>query len=132
MSKEEKEVRCGHCGRVLDEPTSIQPHERRPCPDCGATSRQYRIHCEGTVTVYSKLQAKARHGETGRPFLELITGHELSRKLGRWVEKIRLIDREKDHYLEKIVDPDTGEIIRHCEEPLSQHQGHGDARKKQG
>lgn len=80
--------------------------------------------------MYSKLQAKARHGETGRPFYELVTGHELFRKLGAWVKKIRIIDRDKDYYLEEIVDPNTDQVIHRCEEPLSQHWGHGDARKK--
>jgi hypothetical protein len=33
--------------------------------------------------------------------------------------------------LEHIVNPNTGEVIHHCEEPLSQHQGHGSAKRRQ-
>lgn len=46
------------------------------------------------------------------------------------VHKQRVIDRDNDHYFEKVTDYETGEVIHHCEEPLSQHQGHGDAKRK--
>jgi hypothetical protein len=42
----------------------------------------------------------------------------------------RIIDREKDLYKEVVKDPDTGEIVHECEEPLSQHIGHGTAKCK--
>jgi hypothetical protein len=48
----------------------------------------------------------------------------------RWVQREMLADRNNDQYREIIVDPLTGEVIHFCEEPLSAHQGHGDARKK--
>ncbi|MBZ5499537.1 MAG: hypothetical protein LAP85_24320 [Acidobacteriia bacterium] len=40
------------------------------------------------------------------------------------------IDRRKDLYQEIVTDPETGAIIHKCEEPLREHEGHGDARKK--
>lgn len=40
-----------------------------------------------------------------------------------------MIDRENDRYFERVVDPETGKVLRICEEPLSQHQGHGTANK---
>lgn len=46
------------------------------------------------------------------------------------VHKQRIIDRDNDHYFEQVTDYETGEVIHHCEEPLSQHQGHGDAKRK--
>ena len=39
-----------------------------------------------------------------------------------------VIDRENDRYVEKGTDYESDEVIRQCEEPLSQHQGHGSAR----
>jgi hypothetical protein len=42
----------------------------------------------------------------------------------------RVIDRDNDYYLERIVDPETGEVIRECEEKLSEHQGRGSAKPK--
>ena len=31
------------------------------------------------------------------------------------------LDRERDTYREVVTDPETGELIHHCEEPLSEH-----------
>jgi hypothetical protein len=45
-------------------------------------------------------------------------------------KKERVIDREEDFYFERITDLETGEVIHHCEEPLSSHQGHGGAKAK--
>ena len=44
----------------------------------------------------------------------------------------RHIDRDNDHYHEKVTDPETGEIIHESDEPLSEHQGHGSAKTKDG
>ena len=42
----------------------------------------------------------------------------------------RCIDKDNNHYKEIVVDPETGEIIHQCEEPLSEHRGHGSDKKK--
>ena len=47
----------------------------------------------------------------------------------QWMKIHRIIDRVKGWYYEHIVDPETGNVVRHCEEPLSKHQGHGSAKK---
>ena len=65
-----------------------------------------------------------------KPFLELQTGDDFYRKTGEWNRREKIEDRENDRYYEHIVNPKTGEIVHHCEEPLSQHRGHGAARKK--
>jgi len=50
--------------------------------------------------------------------------------LDKVVHRARVIDRDNDSYFEKITDYETGEIIHHCEELLSQHQNHGSAKKR--
>ena len=44
------------------------------------------------------------------------------------MERLKVEDRRQDRYKEVVRDPDTSEIIHECEEPLSEHQGHGSAR----
>ena len=56
-------------------------------------------------------------------------GDEWSKGRQKMVRKDRLIDRKNDRYKETIVDPDTNEVIHHCDEPLCQHTGHGSAKK---
>jgi hypothetical protein len=62
--------------------------------------------------------------------VEAKIGDDLHRKSGRWMKLERRIDREENHYYEKITDPDTGKIIHLSDEPLSRHQGHGSAKSK--
>jgi DNA-directed RNA polymerase subunit RPC12/RpoP len=123
-------VKCQACGEILDEPTSTPVDERSPCPNCGSKARHFEVVISGTIEVHEKLGLKARHGATGKPFLESVSGDDLHRKSGKWMTLERVIDRENDRYKEVVTDPVTGEIIHLCEEPLSQHQGHGSDKKK--
>jgi len=65
-----------------------------------------------------------------KPFLELQTGDDFCRKTGEWNRREKIEGWENDRYLEHVFNPKTGEIVHHCEEPPSEHQGHGAARKK--
>jgi hypothetical protein len=59
----------------------------------------------------------------------MTVGYDLHKRTGEWNRLERIIDRVKDWYSEKVVDPDSGRIIHQCEEPLSEHKGHGSAKK---
>ncbi len=78
----------------------------------------------------SKLGMKGSHTDSRKPFIEVVSGGDLHRKSGRWMKLERVIDREKDQYKEKVTNPQTGEIVHRCEELLSEHRGHGSARKR--
>jgi hypothetical protein len=62
---------------------------------------------------------------------ELFTGYEFCHDRQKMVRKVRMFDRDKDEYVERVTDIETGEIIRECVEPLSKHIGHGTEKKKQ-
>ena len=47
------------------------------------------------------------------------------------IQKERLIDRKSDRYKELVKDLETGEVIHETDEPLSQHTGHGSAKRPQ-
>jgi len=90
---------------------------------------QLRPH--GAVTIKQRDPDKAGDPMTGygKPSREHVIGPETSAS-GRLVMKERHIDKQSDSYLERITDMETGEVIHECEEPLSMHRGHGDAKKK--
>lgn len=67
-----------------------------------------------------------------KPFLEQFTGANFFWKEQRWLDRLMRIDRRNNQYQEVVTDPGTGAIIHKCEEPLSEHTGHGDARKEDG
>ncbi len=84
---------------------------------------------------HSSLKAKGRHaGATGKRkwFIETFTGSELSRSLQRFMHKLRIIDRDNNRYAERVVDPQTGEVLRDVDEPLTGHRGHGSAKWARG
>jgi len=122
-------TRCGKCNALLDEPGSTLPDARTPCPHCGSMTRALDRGLKREGEVHTRLSFKAKNG-TGRPFLEGISGASLSRRLKRWMRLERVIDRRRDLYSEVVTDPETGEEIHRCEEPLSQHRGHGNAAKR--
>ncbi|GGC77821.1 hypothetical protein GCM10011382_04710 [Vreelandella lutescens] len=64
------------------------------------------------------------------PRYEFFEGDDLRKSDGKWMQKSRVIDKSKDKYVEKVIDPETGEVVHLCKEPLSKHFGHGSAKFK--
>ncbi len=123
-------VQCAECNRFLDEASSMGSC-REPCPSCGGTRRVFRIHVVETVTVRTGMKAKHVRPGLGRPVWEGESGDIYWWRDGnKYVRLMRDFDRENNWYDEVITDPETGEIIHECHEPLSEHQGHGSANRK--
>lgn len=55
-------------------------------------------------------------------------GWEVRKALGDMVRKLRRIDKDADTYQERVTDRD-GNVIHDCQERLSEHRGHGSAKK---
>ena len=120
-------VTCEECSRTLDEPHDLAPERRSPCP-CGSLERHVYLNVHDEVRAHEAVALKARHGDTGRPFREIKAGDDLHKQTGRWNVLWRLIDHDEDLYEERIIDGETGAVIRDVREPLSQHRGHGSAK----
>jgi hypothetical protein len=71
---------------------------------------------------------KAKRQGEKRPFVENYAIPSFSRSRGNLVHRARIIDRDDDRYFEKVTDYESGEVIHHCDEPLSQHRGRGSAK----
>ena len=123
-------VKCGKCKTELNEAAGLPPNSREPCPNCNSKTRFFEVEMRAELRIYTELRAKARHTAPGKPFLELRTGDSLHMASNIWNKLERVIDRTKDLYKEVITDRKTGKEIRHCEETLSKHTGHGSAKKK--
>lgn len=106
--------------------------ELPPCPACGTNAPlvSLSVHDVARVDVAESTRIVGRHGEVGqvKPYLERRDGADWSHALQRFVRKVRILDRDNDLYVEKVVDPETGEVLRDVEEPLSEHQGRGSAK----
>ena len=121
---------CAECKAPINTSTDT-PENRAACPNCGSTKRSHDISLNlkaGAAQVGIVVKAKGLGQK--KPHVELKQGPSHSHKLGKPVEHVRLIDRRNDRYFEKVTDYESGELIHHDEEPLSEHNGHGTAKMK--
>ena len=125
----EKKVTCNGCDYIGSEDFRNTDHTHT-CPRCGSTNIHLEIMLSAKVRVHERLVVKARHSGQKKPFKEVVSGADLDRKSGKWMEKRRVIDRDNDSYEETVVNPVTGKTIHKCRENLSKHRGHGSAKKK--
>jgi hypothetical protein len=134
MTEENTIVSCGKCGETLDEPASTPVQKRNPCPICSSKSRHIEKVIAVTSTARSGLRGKARTGLPGqpgsKPWLTTMSEPSWSYDRQKWVHREKTEDRRNNWYSEKVTDPDTGEVIHEAGEPLTDHRGHGIARKK--
>lgn len=73
-------VRCGNpnCGRVLDEPSSLAPSEREPCPDCGSLARVFEKTLTARVRVSASIARTKIHEEIERHWRWILVGLALT------------------------------------------------------
>ncbi len=114
---------CFDCHEKDGEEIQLDSKSKK-CPKCGGTKSIIFKVCTENVRLRDKIKVVGKRFGFGR-FLELISGWEKNKITGdtkHGVDKLRLIDKRNDHYKEKVIDLKTGEVIRDCEEPLSQHR----------
>ena len=85
---------------------------------------------EETIILRDGLGVKAKRPGESRPYVEDKAMSSFSHRLGKHVFREQVIDRDNNRYFEKVTDYESGEIIDHNEEPLSEHRGHGTAKVK--
>ncbi|MCA9216800.1 MAG: DUF2934 domain-containing protein [Planctomycetales bacterium] len=120
-------IRCRGCDSVLIEP--LQAEVREPCPECGATNREFILDAANKLFFHELLGMKQKRAGEKKPILETKNGDSLFRKTGEWHKLVRIIDRANDRYYEFITNAD-GEVVRHVDEPLSEHYGRGSAKSQ--
>jgi hypothetical protein len=106
--------------------------ELGPCPKCGADiTVWYPAGQEFRLLVGGIELRSVRRGRTRRHWeAKSQSKHEVYTLDGKtyWIE--RTIDRIAHEYHERIVDPETGQVVREVHEPLTEHHDRGSARKR--
>jgi len=129
---DERTILCVVCGATRSELLSVPADRRSPCPTCGSAQAQLKLTLDARVVARGSLGFKVRAGRPGKvaPHVEGRTGDSFTGSTGRWSKRVTRIDRLKDWYDEIVTDEKTGEVIHECHEPLSDHRGHGAAKRK--
>jgi hypothetical protein len=124
-------IYCDHCAYEIEEVAELPLlGEELPCPQCASRRWFFRWTGENAGYVTIKLTVKRKPDKRRSP-VESTSGDVYSRSLGRLVRINRIIDRRRDLYCERVLDPDTRKVLREVEEPLSQHTGRGSAKRRQ-
>lgn len=92
--------------------------------------RLYSILCEGRLDFHSKRRIRGIRAGVKKWFVEIVKGADWSTRFQRYMQKLRVIDREKDLYKENVFDPQSGRVIHNWKDPLSKHTSHGSAKGK--
>jgi hypothetical protein len=118
---------CSGCGA----PTwDDDPKQRVPCPACGSTARAMGVSVSMNASTAVYLKTRSLHRNGGRKVVrEETVGDDFHRATKKWNLMRRLIDWANDWYEETFRDRDTGEILHHQAHRLSEHRGHGSAKK---
>lgn len=121
-------VKCRDCGTDYYENLCA-------CPVCGSKHKIKSVSCS-PITIGSEAEITGMKAKkpalTGRKknIWDWSNEKTVRSDNGTPVRRFKLVDRENDHYEEIVTDLSTGEIIHECNEPLSEHQGHGSAKNK--
>lgn len=124
-------VECANCGVEIDTGGDTSAH-RVPCYKCGGNKRIHNLSIISKIVLRDGIGVKAKRPGEKKPYVEDKVMPSYSHRFGKHVLHERLIDRDNDHYREVVKDYESGEILHHCEEPLSQHINHGSAKSKSG
>lgn len=116
------QTRCGGCDRPLAEPGDLDPANREPCPDCGATSRKFTRNLSETLDLHDGIRVQQRRpGVSGGPILDARHGDDLHRKSGMWYVVTQVKDRLNDRYVKTVWDPRRQRYTKYQKERLSRH-----------
>ena len=123
----EQRVNCSDCQTEYE--ADVSTPEEKKCPACGSIKKTITLKIEDTIEMHDQLRGKVKKQGKKKPTKEFITGDDYNHSREKFVHKEREIDRENDRYREVVKDKETGEIIHQDEGPLSEHWGHGTAKR---
>ena len=99
------------------------------CPVCASSRRRRYIGVTDTLGVRIDDHVDLRAKDPSRPSAKkerkrIRQGVRFERNgSGRRVDVNWVIDHDADRYIERVVDVETGEVLRDVDEPLSSHRG---------
>jgi len=122
---------CANCEYCWEGAEEEHPEFREACPKCGAVARRISVHIKENALLRESYGGKIKDPNLPskkKVRVEFFDGYECSVALEKQVKKSRTIDRRENTYHEKVQDPETGEVLHECTEPLKKHKGHGYAK----
>jgi hypothetical protein len=122
-------VHCAECDWLFEDAAAALSEPRQPCPACGAFGRHAKKALRTEVTAQLSVSYAARNANR-KMFAWGFSGRDWSHRLQKHVDKISTFAKRGhgNRRYEHITDPDTGEVVHHCDHPLTEHRDHGSAK----
>lgn len=100
-------------------------------PNPEQPGRVFDEHLHDGVGIDDKKKFRHRSSGPAKTRIEHTEGDDLYRDTGKWNKLTRIVDRQADPkmYTERLVDGETGEVIKEVSRSLKQHKGHGSDKK---
>ena len=119
-------IHCGACEYGYSV-MSGRPSEHRECPNCSSAFLHVTAVVEEVIQVAPDLEVRGRDPnlsktQAKKSGVDIKSGQDWCRDLGRFVYRYREINRPKDRYIEFVHDRETGKVLRWCNERLTDHQ----------
>lgn len=127
---ENRQILCGDCDALIGILEGDAPPNGLRCSACGSERLTVLITVGDECKTREQVDLAVRSGGGGKPVRKVRSGDSYSHARQKWVELHRDVNRLEDRYSEVVSDPQTGEVIHKCDEPLSEHQGHGSAKER--
>ncbi len=120
-------VNCWACDYLFIEGDSSEGLPE--CPKCGSSGKV--MHPSGQeARLQAGLCITSSPPSGGRWECKSETKHSYYKKDDEHHFIDRTIDRANNHYYERIINKETGEVVREVDERLTEHQGRGSAKHK--
>ncbi len=121
-------VVCSDCGAEISVVNDTITY-RTPCATCGGISRAFQKSLSGSLVLRSSLRLTGFVTSKTKWFVKLMSEPSFTHHLRVWCHRLKVENKRTNEYLEILTNPETGEILHKCEEPLTEHHGHGTAKK---
>ena len=121
-------VECKSCGASLNDEPTPGSADCAVCPACGSKLRLFKKDLSGSVSFRAGVRGVAYGASKSKWFAKFRSEPSFYRRLGIWAQRLMSLNKKTDSYSETVTNPETGEVIHHCSESLSEHTGHGSAR----
>lgn len=133
MSEEDRKIYCLECGAKLDN-SFLESENRKPCPECGSKKRDIKLNVHENISTHESVGIKGKSPEykskNHKYAIEIKMEDSYRRDSKEWCDLEQVYDRKNDYHKEKIIGQKTGTVYKNKEGKLSDHHGHGSAKKK--
>lgn len=119
--------KCESCDAFICDEIDIDDPEPVICKGCGAKLKPSGLPCTILTGKISHSGVSITKGWLSK--ISIAFRPQRNRD-GATARHERIIDRQKNQYFERATLCESGEVSHHCDEPLTEHQGHGSAKEQ--